>query len=246
MRISQKKEFADLLKCLRDEEVHRLPEGEKCLAATQINTSKKLSRWKAWPAIIALILLCAGFLVMNPNVYAAVITWFKGGKVEEINQNGAFNSMFYYELPGTSDKTAEYRFTWIPERFDRKELLSKEDSRCDYGEEYSYMIHDESSPKDTCSKLGRVAVGYVYLTEETAKLFFTYESNNLLLLENERIEKGSFTGEYYYYKNKGFSSSDFYFDAFWVDSVSGVAFRLTGDISKEEAFRIIENVKRIK
>ena len=147
MRISQKKEFADLLKCLRDEEVHRLPEGEKCLAATQINTSKKLSRWKAWPAIIALILLCAGFLVMNPNVYAAVITWFKGGKVEEINQNGAFNSMFYYELPGISDKTAEYRFTWIPERFDRKELLSKEDSRCDYGEEYSYMIHDESSPK---------------------------------------------------------------------------------------------------
>ncbi|MBQ5953483.1 MAG: hypothetical protein IJL47_05535 [Lachnospiraceae bacterium] len=245
MNSIRNKEMVNELKAIRNEEILNLPDGEYVLyQSSKTKAHKKTVRHRAALAVMSLALLCIGVLAMNPKAYAAVSTWIKGIIVEKATQIGDHYSIIDYELPLTSDKTAAYRFAWVPERFHARRLLESESSLCDYAEEYSYEI--PSVNPGELPKAEKLAIGYVYLSGEAAKTYFIVESKNLTLLENGKIESGSYSGEFFCYKNTGFTSADGFFDGFWVDTESGVAFRLSGDISKEEAFKIIENVQRIR
>ena len=218
MNSIRNKEMVNELKAIRNEEILNLPDGEYVLyQSSKTKAHKKTVRHRAALAVMSLALLCIGVLAMNPKAYAAVSTWIKGIIVEKATQIGDHYSIIDYELPLTSDKTAAYRFAWVP------------------------SVNPGELPKAE-----KLAIGYVYLSGEAAKTYFIVESKNLTLLENGKIESGSYSGEFFCYKNTGFTSADGFFDGFWVDTESGVAFRLSGDISKEEAFKIIENVQRIR
>ena len=241
------KEMKDALRELRDEEIRTLPGGESVLSETGRNKARGRGRWQK-AAVIAAVLaaLCAGFFAVNPKAYAAVVSWIRGEVVEKTGPRGDQKSMMYYELPGTSDKTAEYRFGWAPARFDQREEMAsvhdKEITGFDYSVEYRYEVPGPAW--DAVPESGRFDIGYAYLEGNDPKMYFMFDNQNYTRLENGSIEEGSFTGEYYVYvynkKGTGF------FDSFWVDSETGVCFRLTGDITKEEAFRIIDNVRRTK
>lgn len=244
MNMIQNKELMKELKTIRNEEILALPDGESVLFySNKAKAHNKSIRRIIAAAFMMAVLLCIGFFTMNPKAYAAVITWIKGEIAEESIGNGDRYSVIDYELPVTSDKTAVYRFAWLPERFHQKKILVNEFSMCDYAEEYSYEA-SKANPEELSNE-ERLGIGYVYLSGETAKTYFIVGSKNLTLLENGSIASGSFSGEFFYYKNAEFSSANYYFDGFWVDGESGVAFRLSGDITKEEAFKIIENVQRI-
>ena len=234
----KEKDLKESLRAMRDEEIRELPGGDSILSGTGTKSSHRSAfRRKAAVALMTLAVLGAGFFALNPKAYAAVVNWIRGEVVKETSNRGDEYSMMVYELPETGDKTAQYRFGWRPERFEKVEYLSKELTGFDYCEEYSFEI--SGATPDAPFEIGVLGIGYAAMGADRPKTYFMVESRNRTLLENGSIERGTFSGEYYLYNTD-------YFDSFWVDSETGIYFRLGGNITKEEAFRIIDNVRRIR
>ncbi len=233
----REKDLRKVLTEWRDQELCELPGGENMIAGMAKKPLRRRSRCqRAVAVIVALAALCAGFFAVNPKAYAAFEAWIKGGTVEETSPQGDHYSLTYYELPGISDKTAAYRFGWIPDRFGQAEIIRDVPSGWAYAEEYQDEIPGPAW--DAPATTRRLGIGYVYLEGDDPKTYFAFKSPiGTELLENGRIETGTLTGEYFVYAND-------FFDGFWIDSGTGVYFRLTGDVTKEEAFRIIDHVER--
>ena len=211
------------------------------------------TRQKIAAAVIVLAVLAAGAF-FGPKVYAQVQAWIKG--TTEHPAQG-FKDKTYQFTPQSGAKTENvyYELGWIPERY--APVLEEAGSENGEGNEYScrkqipweeyYQGREDGwyGPKPQYEEVEEhFAIGWKPIREGMTWHFIWADSDTgkVFPVESGKLQLGDWKGEYYLYPAQyAWQMADF--DGFWIDEAHNMALRLSGAITKEEAVKIIENIR---
>ena len=210
-------------------------------------------RRKVIAAMAALAILAVGTL-FGPKVYAQIQAWIKG--TTEHPAQG-FKDKTYQFTPQSGAKTENvyYELGWIPERY--APVLEEAGSENGEGNEYScrkqipweeyYQGREDGwyGPKPQYEEVEEhFAIGWKPIREGMTWHFIWADSDTgkVFPVESGKLQLGDWKGEYYLYPAQyAWQMADF--DGFWIDEAHNMALRLSGAITKEEAVKIIENIR---
>ena len=197
------------------------------------------TRQKIAAAVIVLAVLAAG-TIFGPKVYAQVQAWIKGTMTDK--EGNQYNVI---SVIGSSEQEAtwQYFLEWLPERFgSAPEMImsgSSKEFRCSVKIPWEVYI---ALPNVNVSGWYGPTPAYGDVPE-TLGIGFIQGSHDLYFLPEKYIEEEGETviGEWqvhiYVYTRGDIS-------CIGVSIEHGDAFRIDGNITKEEAVRIIENIRR--
>ena len=215
-------------------------------------TGQRLFGRRAAVAAACLLLLVSFLLIIgNSEVMAKAENWIKEVvgewkivRVKSTNPNASF---------------VTYEMRWIPERF--QHLIDEESKEYQYSAEYNSEHYFSGSQKQTAGwivgeneTLDSLAWGYVKTSaaKEPQMLVgvFDPDDQSWNITEEGEWEINGQTVLYYVYMIDSWKSEEqIHREAIcciWVDETSDLTFRLDGNLSREEAMKIVKNIRRVR
>ena len=261
-----KGELKELCRAGRDEELKQIEAitEEKTGQIRTLSAAEKEGgarrRWilrrKVIAAMAALAILAVGTL-FGPKVYAQIQAWIRGTSEYPVQ---GFKDKTYHFTPQANAKTENVRYElgWIPERY--APVLEEAGSENGEGNEYScrkqipweeyYQGREDgwygAKPQYKVVE-EHFYIGWKPIREDMTWHFIweDLDTGEVVTVESGELKAGEWKGEYYLYRTQySWQTADF--DGFWIDEAHNMALRLNGAITKEEAVKIIENIRVVE
>ncbi|MBO4873401.1 MAG: hypothetical protein J5496_08330 [Lachnospiraceae bacterium] len=191
-------------------------------------------------AMIALLLLIAG-ITLGPRAYAQVQAWIKG---KAAGPDGVLLNVVSVAGGKEPGAAVIFRLEWIPERFDLREgsVVSGSSASFSYTERIPWEEYIALPNVHVSGWYGETPA-YEEITK-TLYIAFAPGSINMYFLPDEMtarqgdITVGDWQVSYFLYDLPQSA-----FDCAGLNEKEGVAMRMSGDITVEEAIKIIENIR---